>query len=499
MFKQRASGILLPISSISTKDGIGDVGPAAHKFVDFLKRAGQHYWQILPLNYTTAGTAYSPYNGASAFAGNPLLISPDLMYRDGLLQKNDVQDLPDFPPGKVDYRRVCSWKSKLLNKAFARSASLSALDDYDRFAERNTFWLEDFATFIAVKKHFGGRPWIAWPKEIRDRRKRALTSLKKELQEKIDRELFLQYLWNKQYSSLKDKCKENAVSIIGDLPMYVAHDSADVWAHPNIFKLDPSRKPRYIAGVPPDYFSRTGQLWGNPIYNWRYLDRTNYDWWMRRIEHNLRLFDLVRIDHFRGLVAYWQVPAGEKTSVRGKWVKAPTDAFFSALFRRFPSAPIFAEDLGYITEDVREVISKYGLACMRVLQFGFDGDSTKNLHCPHNHIENCLVYTGTHDNNTARGWFETEATPEQKKRLFHYLGHKVPAKTVHRKMIRLAMASVANVAIIPMQDLLGLGSQARMNRPAKTRGNWLWRMQKGQASAVLAKDLKKMVETYGRT
>ncbi|MFC1634425.1 4-alpha-glucanotransferase [Planctomycetota bacterium] len=498
MFKKRGSGILLHISSIPTAYGIGDVGPAAHKFVDFLKRAGQNYWQILPLNYTTAETAYSPYNGASAFAGYPLLISPDLMYRDGLLQKHELQDLPDFPPGRVDYRRVSSWKSKLFNKAFARSASLSALDDYDRFAKRNTFWLEDFATFVAVKKHFGGRPWIEWPKEIRDRRKRALTSLKEELKEAIDRESFLQYLWFKQYSSMRDTCEENAVKIVGDLPIYVAHDSADVWAHPKYFKLDPSKKPKYIAGVPPDYFSRTGQLWGNPIYNWRYLDRTDYDWWMRRIEHNLRLFDLVRIDHFRGLVAYWQVPAGEKTAVRGKWIKAPTDAFFSVLFRRFPSAPIFAEDLGYITTDVREAISEYGLACMRVLQFGFDEDNTKNLHCPHNHIENCLVYTGTHDNNTTRGWFETEATPEQKKRLSDYLGHNVSAKTVHREMIRLAMASVAKVVIIPMQDLLALGSEARMNRPAKTRGNWLWRVQKGQASAALAKDIKRMVETYGR-
>ena len=498
MFTKRASGILLHISSIPTEYGIGDVGPAARKFVDFLKRAGQSYWQILPLNYTTAGTAYSPYNCASAFAGNPLLISPDLMYRDGLLTKDELQKLPDFPPGRVDYRRVSSWKSALFNKAFARSKGLSALDGYDRFAKQNMFWLEDFATFIAVKKHFGGRAWIEWPAEIRDRRKRALASLQKELKDAIDRACFLQYLWFKQYSSLRDTCEENAVKIIGDLPIYVAHDSADVWTHPKNFKLDPTKKPKYIAGVPPDYFSRTGQLWGNPIYNWRHLDKTDYDWWIRRIEHNLKLFDLVRIDHFRGLVAYWQVPAGEKTAVRGKWMKAPTEAFFSALFRRCPSAPLFAEDLGYITEEVRKSISHYGLAGMRVLQFGFDKDCTNNIHCPHNHIENCLVYTGTHDNNTTRGWFETEATPEQKKRLSGYVGHQVTAKTVHGEMIRLAMASVAKVAIIPVQDLLGLGSEARMNRPAKIRGNWLWRMQTGQASAALARDLKRLIETYGR-
>ena len=498
MFKKRASGVLLPISSIPTAYGIGDMGPAAHTFVDFLKRAGQSYWQILPLNYTAAGTAYSPYNCFSAFAANPLLMSPDVMYREGLVQKDELRPLPDFPPSRVDYRRVSLWKSKLFNKGFARSGGLSALDNYDRFAEQNRFWLEDFATFVAVKKHLGGRPWSEWPNEIRDRRKRPLTLLKKELKEQIDRESFLQYLWFQQYASLKDKCRENAVTIIGDLPIYVAHDSADVWAHPKVFQLDSSRKPKYIAGVPPDYFSRTGQLWGNPIYNWKYLDRTDYDWWMRRIEHNLKLFDLVRIDHFRGLVAYWQVPAGEKTAVRGQWIQAPTDAFFSTLYRRFPDAAIFAEDLGYITEDVREAIAKYGLAGVRVLQFGFDGQSVKNPHCPHNHVENCLVYTGTHDNNTTRGWYEKEATPEQKKRLTEYLGHRVTAKTVREEMIRLAMASVAKVAIIPMQDVLGLGPEARMNRPARTRGNWLWRMRKDQATAALAKDLKKMVEIYGR-
>jgi len=498
MFKKRASGILLHISSIATDYGIGDVGPAAHKFVDFLSRSGQNYWQILPLNYTTAATGYSPYNCFSAFAGNPLLISPDLMYRKSLLQKKELGELPEFPPGRVDYRKVSSCKSKLFDKAFARCNSLSELDNYDRFSEDNKFWLEDFATFVAIKNHLRGQAWNKWPAEIRDRNDLALKSLKKQLRQKIDREYFLQYIWYEQYSSLRKKCEQNAVTIVGDLPIYVAYDSADVWAHPKIFKLDRSKRPKYIAGVPPDYFSRTGQLWGNPLYDWQQLSRSDYDWWMRRIGHNLQLFDLVRIDHFRGLVAYWQVPAGEKTAVRGKWVQTPTEEFFSTLFRRFPSAPIFAEDLGYITADVRETISKYNLAGMRVLQFGFDGQSSKNPHCPHNHVENCLVYTGTHDNNTTCGWFETEATTEQKKHLYDYLGHKVSAKTVHREMTRMAMASVAKVAIIPMQDLLGLSAEARMNRPAKTRGNWLWRMQKGKTTTALAKKLRKMVETFGR-
>jgi 4-alpha-glucanotransferase len=498
MFKKRANGILLHISSIPTDYGIGDVGPAAHEFVDFLNRAGQNYWQILPLNYTMSKTNFSPYNCFSAFAGNPLLISPDLMYRDGLLRKEELEKKPVFPVGRVDYRKVSSWKSKLFDKAFARSGGLSLLDDYDRFARENTFWLEDFATFLALKRHFGGRIWSKWPSELRDRKKRALASIKKQLQKKIDRECFLQYILFKQYSSLRDKCSENAITIIGDLPIYVAGDSADVWAHPNLFKLDRSRNPKFVAGVPPDYFSRTGQLWGNPIYDWQQLSLTKYDWWMRRVEHNLKLYDLIRIDHFRGLVAYWQVPAGEKTAVRGKWIQAPTKTFFSTLFRRFPSAAIFAEDLGYITADVREAISEYGLAGMRVLQFGFDGKSVDNPHYPHNHVENCLVYTGTHDNNTTRGWFEKEATSQQKKCLSDYMGHKISAKTIARDMIRMTMASVAKVAIIPMQDLLDLGVEARMNRPAKNKGNWLWRMQKGQATTALAKELKRKVETYGR-
>jgi 4-alpha-glucanotransferase len=445
-----------------------------------------------------AKTNFSPYNCFSAFAGNPLLISPDLMYRYGLLRKEELKEKPNFPDGRVDYRKVSSWKSKLFDKAFARSGGLSALGDYDQFARQNMSWLDDFTTFLALKRHFSSRPWSEWPAELRDRKKRALVSMKKQLRERIDRECFLQYILFKQYSSLRDKCSENAVTIIGDLPIYVAHDSADVWAHPDLFKLDKFKNAKFVAGVPPDYFSRTGQLWGNPIYNWQQLGRTNYDWWMRRIGHNLKLYDLVRIDHFRGLVAYWQVPAGEKTAVRGKWIQAPTKAFFSTLFRRFPSAAIFAEDLGYITPDVRETISEYGLAGMRVLQFGFDGNSIDNPHYPHNHVENCLVYTGTHDNNTTRGWFETEAPKEQKKRLSDYLGHKVTAKTVARDMIRMAMASVAKTTIIPMQDLLGLGAEARMNSPAKSKGNWLWRMRKGQATTALAKVLKKMVETYGR-
>jgi len=524
MLRKRASGILMHITSLPSKYGIGDFGPAAYEFADFLKDAGQSFWQILPLNpacrsgrYTTAKSRYSPYNCFSAFAGNPLMISPDLLYRDGLLRKDQITPLPTFPQSAVDYARVSSYKSELLNLAFEdfnRGSSLVARcsgHDFDEFCENNKFWLEDFATFVALSRQFrksanGG--WCEWPSEIRDRSKQAIKSVRQQLQADIRRECFLQYVFYKQYFELKSYCGQKGIKIIGDMPIYVAYDSADVWAHPEVFKLTSAKKPKYVGGVPPDYFSRTGQLWGNPVYNWKYLEDTDFAWWMDRIRYNLQLYDLVRIDHFRGFCAYWQVPAGQKTAIGGRWVKAPKDKFFAALFKQIPSAPIFAEDLGYITPDVRRVIDKYNIPCMRVLQFGFacpersrrDGDPQKNPHHPANTSENCLLYTGTHDNNTTRGWFRDDATDGQKRRLSIYCGRRVSAENVHWEMIRLAMASPAKIAIIPMQDVLGLGTEARMNHPARARGNWLWRLPRSAWSkrTGIARRMRKMAEFYRR-
>jgi 4-alpha-glucanotransferase len=502
--RKRASGILMHITSLPSKYGIGDFGPVAYEFADFLKKAGQSYWQLLPLNYTTAKTYYSPYNCFSAFAGNPLLISPELLYRDGLIQKNELDNIPAPPlvhqrrSDRVKYTYVSSYKYKLLNTALQRFTGPSMFNDFDDFVRNNEFWLEDFAVFVSLKRKLDNRHWCEWPKEIRNRSKQALKLVQRELKDDIKRQIFLQYIFYRQYSCLKSYCEKLGINIIGDIPIYVAYDSADVWTHPEMFKMTQARKPRYIAGVPPDYFSRTGQLWGNPVYNWQYLERTDFAWWMERIKHNLGLYDLVRIDHFRGLIAYWQVPAGQKTATRGKWVEVPKDRFFATLFKRFPFAPIFVEDLGYITVDVREMIKKYSFPCIKVLQFGFDSDPKSNPHSPHNHIENSIVYTGTHDNNTTRGWFENEATPEQKKRLFNYLGRRISGKDIHWEMIRLAMASVSKVVVIPMQDVLGLPAEARMNNPARAKGNWLWQMCPNKATRQLADRLKKMVETYGR-
>lgn len=498
MLRRRSSGILIHITSLPSKHGIGDFGPATYKFVDFLKAAGQNYWQILPLNHTAAGTAHSPYNCLSAFAGNPLLISPDRLYQDGLLTKAEIAARPGLPADKVDYAKVSSWKGKLFDAAFERFGKGGKRGDYEAFVQEHRVWLEPFASFVALRQHFRGRLWCDWPAALRDRRKGALGAVENELREPIERERFLQYIFYKQYSHLKRYCNEQGIQVAGDIPVYVAYDSADVWSRPDLFKLNRAGKPLFVAGVPPDYFSRTGQLWGNPVYDWQRLEETKFDWWMQRIKHNLLLFDFVRVDHFRGFVAYWQVPAGHKTAIHGKWADAPGEALFRELFRRIPSAAIFAEDLGYITADVREIVAKYRFPCMKVLQFAFDGDPLCNTHMPHNHVENSIVYTGTHDNNTTRGWFEQEVRGQRRKRLFDYLGRKISATDISWELMRLAMASVAKVAIVPMQDVLGLGPEARMNFPAKTQGNWMWRLRPGLTDARLATRLRKLTETYGR-
>jgi len=497
MLRRRSSGILLHITSLPSRYGVGDFGPEAYKFVDFLEAAGQNYWQILPLNHTTAETGYSPYNCFSAFAGNPLLISPDWLRRDGLLTKSEIRDVPRFPPDFLDFKKASVCKGPLLDRAFRRFREKGQSADYEAFVQEHRAWLDAYAGFVALKRHFKGRQWCDWPAAVRDRKATALRLLDERLSEPMERERFLQYIFYKQYLDLKRYGNERGVQVAGDVPIYVAYDSADVWSHPELFKLNRSKRPRFIAGVPPDYFSRTGQLWGNPVYDWQQLERTHFRWWTQRMKHNLLLFDFLRVDHFRGLVAYWEVPANQTTAIRGKWVQAPHGKFFRELFRQIPFAAIFAEDLGYITADVREVVNKYNFPRMVVLQFAFGG-SAQNLHLPHNHVENSIVFTGTHDNNTTRGWFDCELKGPVRKHLFEYLGHKVAAGDIAWEMMRAAMRSVARIAVIPMQDVLNLGSQARMNTPAKKVGNWLWRMRPGQTTARLADKLRRLTETSGR-
>jgi 4-alpha-glucanotransferase len=495
---KRASGILLHITSLPSKYGIGDFGPQAYKFADFLARAGQSYWQVLPLSPINSKGNYSPYNCTSAFASNTLFISPELLYQQGLLTKKDIQNRPAFPKGQVDYRKANSYKKRLLNTAYEHFKDSRKISDYEQFCLENKGWLEDYATFVALSRHFRPRRWCNWPAGLKNRKKSALKSLRGQLQDAIDLEKFLQFVFFKQWFSLKKYCNHQGVRLIGDIPIYVDYDSADLWTHPEIFKLTKTGKPRFIAGVPPDSFSRTGQLWANPVYDWQVLKNTGYRWWIQRIKHNLSLFDIVRIDHFRGFVSYWQVPASHKTAEKGKWVDGPGEDFFNNLFRHFSPPSFIVEDLGYITVDVRALVKKFQLLGTKVLLFAFDGDPKTNPHYPDNYVEDSAVYTSTHDCNTIRGWFEKEATQEQKKKLFCYLGRKVPVGKVHWELIRSAMDSVCNTVIIPIQDILGLGEQARMNHPATVRGNWRWQLRAGQITPAISKKLVKLSRLYGR-
>lgn len=494
--KIRSSGILLPVSSLPSVHGIGDIGPEANRFVDFLEDAGQTVWQVLPINPTLAANSHSPYHSPSAFAFNPLLISPALLLGDGLLEKADLTDMPIFSTGTIDYNAGENHKHHLLQKAFARFRPDQKFAD---FCATHAHWLDDYALFTALTNHYKQSKWHLWPKPIRNREPDALRTASRKLSDTIFFIRFVQYQFYKQWRDLKQRSNAKGISIMGDLPIYAPHESADTWAHPYLFKLDSDMRPTAVSGVPPDYFSATGQHWGHPVYRWQMHVETGFDWWIRRIRHNLDLFDHLRIDHFRGLVAYWEIPAGQQTAVKGKWIKAPARQFFTALFKQFPYPPIIAEDLGYITADVREVVREYDIPGMRVLVFGFDENPGANPNAPHNIDQNCVVYTGTHDTNTARGWFEEEAGESGRKRVFSYFGRHMTAVEFTRELIRTAFMSRARRCIIPMQDLLCLGSEARINRPGSPSGNWRWQLEEGQIDAVSASRLREMTKIFGRT
>lgn len=493
----RASGILLHLTSLPSAFGIGDMGPRAYQFADFLSESGQQLWQILPL--TPPDPVYgSPYFGISAFAGNPLVISPELLVEDDLLLPQDLASRPPFSGERVDFKAVCTYKESLFNLAHERFKTCRKTAEFDRFCRKNAFWLDDFSLFSALKTHFKGTSWADWPQDIRDRDARALTSAQRQLGDLVERDKFLQYIFEKQWHALKTYCNQKNIRIFGDIPIYMNYESADVWTHPDIFKLDKNKKPLVVSGVPPDYFSSTGQLWGNPVYRWDVLKERKYDWWIERTARNLDWFDMVRIDHFRGLVACWEVPADEKTALNGKWVEAPAEDLFKQLSKSLACLPIVAEDLGIITADVREVMRTFGFPGMKVLLFGFDESLSTNLHAPHNFERNCVVYPGTHDNNTVRGWYDNEASPQDRARLCRYLGRNVDASEIHWEMIRLAMMSVANLAVISMQDILGLGEESRMNHPARAGGNWQWRLQEGRLTPLVSDMLLEMTKLYGR-
>lgn len=497
--EKRRSGILLHLSSLPSLYGIGDLGPEAYRFADFLVRTKQSVWQVLPLNPTEPAFGNSPYSSISAFAGNPLFISPDQLVKEGFLTVGDLEGSPLSPEGRCDYPRVTRYKEALFEKAFQRLESAPGKrEEFEAFCHAHTEWLYDYALFSVVRKRLQGRIWNQWPEALRDRKEEALHDVERENPEALQREKFLQYLFYKQWESLKRFCNERGVQFLGDLPIYVGFDSADVWAYPHLFKLDDEKKPLFVSGVPPDYFSETGQFWGNPVYDWDRLQERGFDWWAKRMVHQSRLFDLVRIDHFRGLIAYWEIPANEKTALRGKWVKVPWESLFETIRSHAPELSIIAEDLGLITPDVEEARKRLGFPGMKVLLFAFGEDHPLHPYLPHMYEENSVVYTGTHDNNTVRGWFENEAREGERKRLFRYLGREVSKEEVHWELIRLAMMSVARMAIFPMQDILGLGEEARTNRPATTWGNWEWRLLPDQITSEITGKLLEMTETYGR-
>ncbi len=496
---ERGSGVLLHVSSLPSQFGVGDLGPGAYRFAYFLHSSKQIFWQILPISPTDQATNNSPYSSFSAFAASPLFISPEILVEEGYLQKDDICSVPEFDESFCQYSKVIPFKEDLLRKAYENfKQSGKNKDKYETFCFENMGWLEDYALFVVIKRSQGGKMWCDWPVELRDRNPESLNRIKDELSDEINREKFIQYLFFDQWFALKSYCNEKGIEIIGDIPIYVNYDSVDVWANHRIFKLDDNKRPVLVAGVPPDYFSKTGQLWGNPVYNWDVLKDEEYEWWISRIEHNLNIFDIVRIDHFRGFVDFWEVPYGEETAINGKWENAPARDFFNKLNDSFSDLPIIAEDLGIITEEVKNVMNDFEFPGMKILLFAFGEDLKKHPYLPHNYIENCVAYTGTHDNNTVRGWFENEAGELEKMNMFEYFGKQINADEISMEMIKMVMGSIADIAIFPMQDILGLGQESRMNLPGVKKGNWQWRLSSGQITIPLQEKLAEMTSISER-
>jgi 4-alpha-glucanotransferase len=494
----RASGILLHPTSFPSRFGIGDLGFEAYQFIDFLVDSGQQLWQILPLGPT--GDSHSPYASYSAMAGNPLLLSPELLVEKGLLAKEDLFDLPEYSTATVDFDWVIPTKMPLLQKAFKNFkayASSIQCREFEQFCQTRAYWLNDYALFMALKHVHGDAKWNAWEPALAKRQPDIVKQWQQRLSHEISYYKYLQFEFFSQWSNLKRYANQRGIQIIGDIAIYVAYDSADVWSHPQIFCLDEqTSSPALMAGTPPDYFSITGQLWGNPVYDWVQLQKEDFDWWVQRFQTILDYVDLIRIDHFRGFQAYWAVKQGEITAINGEWIQAPGEIFFEVLNQKLGKLPIIAEDLGEITPDVEALRDQFEFPGMKVLQFAFDSGAD-NPFLPFNYPRNCVVYTGTHDNDTTVGWFN-QLADQDSKAVFRYLGC-TNSTDIHWDLIRLAYSSVANQAIIPLQDILGLNTSARMNLPGQTVGNWGWRYESGALTKDLCDRLKSMTEIYGRT
>lgn len=496
----RASGILLHPTALPGPHGIGTLSEHTLSFLDWLKDAGQSYWQICPLVPTGYGD--SPYQGFSAFAGNPNLIDLGDLVSLGLLDDEDLTPLAGFSEKSIDFGSLIPRKAAILHKARQRFIKRGGPKDLNRnflqFRESAAHWLEDYSLFMALKESQGGKSWDQWPEPLKSREPSIIEKARKDFESLREYHTFIQFIFDKQWKTVKQEAADRGVRIIGDLPIFVSFDSADCWSQPENFQLDSGRRPTHVAGVPPDYFSTTGQLWGNPLYNWPIMEENDFRWWISVLKSSLERYDVLRIDHFRGFAAYWAIPYGEQTAINGEWIPAPGRKLFQTVKNVLGTPPIIAEDLGVITDDVRALINEFGFPGMKILQFAFDS-SEENDYLPHNYSPHCIVYTGTHDNDTTAGWYDS--TSEHNKaaaRTYLNLPENTGGKEAAKAIVKTAMNSAANLAVTPLQDILGLGSEGRFNTPGTAHGNWTWRTSRDAFSAKLAEELKDLTLASGR-
>ncbi len=494
----KKAGIFLPIFSLPSNYGIGDFGESSYRFIDIISENGFKLWQILPLNPISPENYNSPYLSSSLFAGNYLFISLEFLIKENLIDEKDL-DLPSFKEDEVDYEKVYEFKQKVLDISYENFLKFKEKEEFYNFSNENSYWLFDFSLFNVLKKYFK-KIWREWPEKLKKRDEKTLKEFERIFKKEIEKEKFIQYIFYKEFSLLKRYANEKNVKIIGDLPIYPSYDSSDVWANQEIFKLDEDKNPIYVAGVPPDYFSEKGQLWGNPVYDWEKLKKKEFYYWIKRIEHSLKLYDYLRLDHFRGFIAYYEIPYGREDAKEGNWVNASPYDFFNKIYEKFGEINIIAEDLGYITPDVIEVREKFNIPGIKVLLFGFGDRNPSNPHLPHNYENNFVVYTSTHDTNPLRGWFEREIDEEIKEFFLSYINKKGDIEEIVYEAIRLLIFSNAKITIFPVQDILCLGEEGRINRPGKKEGNWKFRISFNlfEEFKKRIKKVKKFIGVYGR-
>ncbi len=496
---RRSAGVLLHITSLPSAFGIGDMGPEAKKFVDFLNRSKQRYWQILPLNPIGPEQKYSPYSSTSSMAGNTLIISPEQLVSEGLLTTRELKKYIVPPSNEVNFKAALEIRQLFLKKAYTKFLTKGkALIVFRKFCKQEAYWLDDFALYTMLKQLHESNPWYEWPEEYKLRNKNVIHKFSRDFSEPIHYIKWQQFIFFRQWLALKKYANDLQLFIFGDLPFYVSHDSADVWSHPDIFNIHKKGNMTGVAGVPPDYFNRNGQLWGMPTFRWDVLKKRKYDWWLQRISKNMELYDLLRLDHFRAFADYWEVPAKDKTAIHGKWRSGPRLHFFNALQRERGDLPFVAEDLGDINDAVYRLRDEFKLPGMKVLQFAFGDSMPQSDYIPHNYTANFLAYTGTHDNNTTRGWFRQSASKKDQRQIAAYLGKRINEKNIHQELARAAYASVAKTVILPLQDVLGLDERARMNTPASIEGNWLWRLKPDVLTNIVENQLREWTKLYNR-